>query len=200
MFSGREAADEMNREETRTKNRMNSAWRFFIPKEGGERRITFLDGALNSDDMLDIPMFYEHGYISFGKDKLDVRCTKKNEPCPLCEFDEPAYVGIFTVLEWVPWESKDGSKKGDYTRKLYVAKLQTLKKLQQKALKYRADKDLLGGLSGVTFDVTRTGPRDSRVGSDFEFVGHSSPEEIRAKVDKPEHAQPIAYADEPNIL
>lgn len=195
MRRGKAAHDELDRAEKRQKERIEKAgstYRFYIPKEGGERRLTFLDGDLNEDGMLDVSMFYEHGYIAYGTDHLDVRCTRDAEPCPLCDGDEPSYVGVFTVIEWTPWEDRDGNKH-EYRRRLYMPKIQVLRKLQKKATKN-------GGLTGVTFDVSRTGPRDFRVGGDLDFVAKNTVAEVAADLEKPEHAQPCDYANEPELV
>ncbi len=191
MMRGKAAQEELERAGKRAKEKADKAgslYRFFIPKEGGERRITFLDGDLDEEGMLDIPMFYEHGYLAYGKEKIDVRCTRKTEPCPLCDSDEADYVGVLTVIDWREWEDRDG-KKHNYARRLYVAKYMTIQKLQQKATKY-------GGLTGVTFDVIRTGKRDARVGSDFDFVGKHTLEDIGKACEEPKHAQPSNYDEE----
>ena len=195
MQRGKAAQEELERAGKRAKARAEKAgstWRFYIPKEGGERRLTFLDGDLDEEGVLDIPMFYEHGYLNHGSDKIDVRCTRQNEPCPLCDSDDPDYVGVLTIIEWTEWEDKD-KVKHVYRKRLYVAKYMTLQKLQQKATKY-------GGLTGVTFDVIRTGKRDARVGSDFDYVGRHTLEQIAGELEKPEHAQPCDYDKEPELL
>ncbi len=76
-----------------------------------------------------------------------------------------------------------------YGRRLYAAKIMTLRKQEKKALKY-------DGLTGCTFEVTRTGPRDARVGSDFDFEGRASIEEIAAELEMPEDDVPAKYEDE----
>ncbi len=195
MQRGKVAQEELARAGKRAKERAEKAgstWRFYIPKEGGERRLTFLDGNLDEEGVLDIPMFYEHGYLNHGTDKIDVRCTRQNEPCPLCDSDDPDYVGVLTIIEWTEWEDRD-KVKHNYRKRLFVAKYMTLQKLQQKATKY-------GGLAGATFDVIRTGPRDARVGSDFDYVGKHELDVIGKELTKPEHAQPCDYDQEPELV
>lgn len=206
---GAAAREEMDRAQRRQKERRERAGsmrRFFL-KPGEERRITFLDGGFDEDGMLDVPYFYEHT-VPYEARFENVFCTAKNESptdgrteaCPLCEQnDEPAYVGYFTIIEHLeePWEDSDGNKH-EYNRRIFPAKLQTLNKLQKKATKL-AEREGFDGLVGVTFDVSRSGDRVARVGDDFDFVGHHTFEELGEELEKPEHAKPSAYEDEPEL-
>lgn len=204
MMRGKAARQEREKAEKRAKERREraaSAYRFWIGKDDdGERRITFLDGDLDDDGMLDIPYLYEHNVPYEGRFS-DFRCTKAVDgECPLCEAgDEPSYVGVLTVLDMCdgeegrpdPWEDSDG-KEHFYRRRLYVAKLQTLKKLQRYADKH-------DGLAGCTFDVSRDGKQSARVGSNFDFVEKEDLEDIAGDLEKPEHADPADYENEPEL-
>jgi len=194
FLRGSEAKEEYDRAAKRAKERAERAgglFRFYI-KDSGERRITFLDGKLNEDGILDIPYVYEHT-VPFENGFANFQCTGKQEPCPLCEMgDDPSYVGFMTILEHGESKDRDGTEH-EYRRRLYVAKLQTLKKLQHKAAKYGDD------LTGVTMDVMRTGKRDARVGSDFDFVSKDDIKTIAKSLEKPEHALPVDYENEPEL-
>ena len=65
-------------------------------------QITFLDGKLDEDGMLDIPRYYEHT-IQVGSDWKHYVCTAdsdQSQPCPICEAgDKPALVGLLTVID-----------------------------------------------------------------------------------------------------
>ncbi|MEE9127851.1 MAG: hypothetical protein V3U11_11990 [Planctomycetota bacterium] len=208
MIRGSAAREEFARAQKRAKERKEKAggaFRFWL-KEGEERQVTFLDGTLDDDGMLDIPYFYEHT-VPYESRFENIRCVGRNpspedgrtEPCPLCEAgDEPAYVGILTIIDWTEYEDRDGNKH-EYARRLYPAKLQTLQKLQKKAAKL-GEKEGSDGISLVTFDIARTGDRVARVGDDFEFVGVSSRKEIAEQLDKPEHAEPADYDNEPELV
>lgn len=207
MRRGAAAREEMERAKKRAKERadkMGATFRFWL-KEGEERRITFLDGALDEDGMLDVPYFYEHT-VPYESRFENVRCVARNpspedgrtEPCPLCEGgDEPAYTGMFTVIDWTEYEDRDGEKH-EYRRRLYPAKLQTLNKLQKKAAKLSENEDT-DGIQFCTFDVARTGDRVARVGDDFDFVGVHTKDEIASELAKPEHAEPCDYDNEPDM-
>jgi hypothetical protein len=70
-----------------------------------------------------------------------------------------------------------------------VCKRDTFKRLQLKAAK-------LGGLVGVTFDVTRIGDKSPAVGSDYDFVGKNTMAEISQGTGvKIEDLVPFNYAD-----
>jgi hypothetical protein len=196
FLRGSAAKKEFDRATKKAKERAERAgsiFRFFI-KDSGERRITFLDGKLNDDGILDIPYRYEHT-VPFEGSFETFECTQKQEPCPICEQgDDPSYVGVMTIIEHGDFEDRISGDKHDYRRRLYVAKLQTLKKLQHKASKYDDD------LTGITFDVMRTGKRDARVGSDFDFVSKDPISSIAKELEKPEHAKPADYENEPGLM
>lgn len=207
MKRGAKAQGEMKRAEVRAKERADaskSLYRYWM-RPGDSRRITFLDGKLDADGMLDVGYFYEHCVPDGGK-FANVMCTLKNddpstgrsESCPICEAgDEPAYVAAFTVLDWEPWEDREG-KEHEYRRRLYVPKFKTLKKLQTKATRL-AEKEGTDGLVGVTFDVTRSSDRSERVGDDFELVECMSIEQLQEELEKPEDALPADYGQEAEL-
>lgn len=159
------AEDEARAEQA--KQDRDKLWRFWLP-EDGERQITFLDGPLDSDGMLDIYMFREHAVRINGNIKHYI-CTAESEgTCPICDEGESkaALVGVMTIIDHTPYEVKSGANAGKTiknSRKLFVAKQMTVKLLSKIAAKR-------GGLAGATFDVLRTGDKSAAVGSQFDFV------------------------------
>ena len=141
--------------------------RFWMPKDA-ETTITFLDGNLDDDGMLDIPTYLEHQLNLDGSWRNWFACTGETEPCPICEGgDSPSLVGVLTILDHTEWESKkDGTKHKD-EKKLFVAKRHTIKQLQKIASKR-------DGLRGITFDVSRIGEKAASVGDMFDFIQKKS--------------------------
>jgi len=157
-----EAAAEMAKAEA------GKMWRFYM-KEGEDRRITFLDGDINEEGMVDAATFWEHvvpmngGYANFV-------CTAEqdpSQPCPLCAMgNKPRLVGALTIIDHTDYKIKNGPKAGEILknqRKLFVATRQSLALLKKLAEKR-------GGLAGCTFDVTRIGDKSANTGTQFEFV------------------------------
>ena len=175
-------------------------YRFRLPynKDG---QITFLDGKLDDDGMLDVPRWREH-YIKVGGDSHRFVCTatiEKSVPCPICESgDEPALVGALTVIDHSEWTSTKGANAGKTyrnQRRLFVAKDATLKVLS----KY-ANKPERMGLTLCTFDVSR-GPENKHppaVGDTFDFVvKHEGFAQFAKKLGVPlEEVQPANYDEE----
>lgn len=152
--------DEKKAEERAAAN--NKMRRFYLPA-GKECKITFLDGKLDADGVLDAPMFLEHQVYKDGSWKNWFTCVKEEEPCPICEGgNDSQLVAIFTVIDHSEYKSPTTGKVYKDTRKLFVCKRNTFKMLQKKAAKQ-------GGLAGCTFDVSRTGDKDPSVGNDFDF-------------------------------
>lgn len=166
MKTGKSAQELMAQEEKKiqAKQEQNNRMRRFFMKEGESARITFLDGKLNEDGVLDIPMFREHQLYLNGSWDNFITCTQLEEPCPVCEGgSEEKLIGVMTVIDHRSYTSKANGKTYTNQRKLYVVKRGTYKLLQTRATKQ-------GGLAGCTFDVTRTGPKEAAVGNDFDFV------------------------------
>jgi hypothetical protein len=177
----------------KAKQEAGKLWRFWMPPDD-ERTITFLDGELGEDGMLDIPMFYEHQIRLNGQYENFV-CVGEQEPCPLCEKGDSrsSLVGVLTVIDHTPHKIKSGPNAGKViknTKKLFVCKRQTIKKLSKKATK-------TNGLAGCTFEVSRTGDKEPSVGSDFELLEQLGAAELMAKYElKPEDLVAANYADE----
>lgn len=145
---------------------MGKAFRFRIKYEGKkteEVTITFLDGELDEEGMLDIPYAREHTVKINGRFE-NVICTEDHDGyCPICATgDEPALVGYLSVVDHTPYTLKNGTVR-EMTRKLFVAKKATIQLLTNQASKR-------GGLTGCTYTVMRTGEREAAVGNQYDFV------------------------------
>lgn len=166
--------------------------RFFVPLSVGTGCITFLDGDL-VDGILDIPFFHEHNVNMNGKFNNFFICTQDEEPCPICEGGAPAsYVGAMSVIDHAEWKDKNGVTHRD-VRKLFVAKRDTIKLLQQYAVKR-------GGLRGCTFDVSRVGDKSPAVGSAFDFTEKLTEAQLVAKYKSkgpkdPDRSMPLNYEE-----
>jgi hypothetical protein len=139
----------------------------FRMKGGEDRKITFLDGDLDADGCLDITTYYEHT-IKIGNSIDTYVCTSEedpSQPCPLCAAGEKRYLaGLMTVIDHTPYTIKTGPKAGqvvEHQRKLYKCKHATIKVLTKYASKN-------GGLTGWTYDVSRSGgDKSPAVGDTF---------------------------------
>ena len=200
LKKGAAAKEAMQDEEAKAELRkqgQGKMWRFWVPP-GEDRQITFLDGDLDDDGMLDIPMYYEHQLRVNGNWETFV-CTAdtdQSQPCPICEKgDSQRYlVGVLTVIDHSDYKIKKGANAGKTItnqRKLFVVKQATLKLLTKLAVKR-------GGLARCTFDVSRSGEKASNVGDAFDFVQKwDTLEEIAEACEiKIEDAQPADYAAE----
>lgn len=141
-------------------------WRFRMdPQE--EFLVTFLNGELDSDAILDVPAVIEHTVETPGRWKSYV-CTADNEPCPICEANKyrPTTVGMLTILDHTRHKIMGGPKRGqiiEHQRKLYPAKRGTIKILTGRAKKH-------DGLAGCQFKIGRTDGQAPAVGNEFEFI------------------------------
>lgn len=167
---------------------------FRIP-ENEDRKITFLDGNLDEDGMLDCPMFYQHAVKLNGKWRNFV-CTQEEEgTCPICNEGEykSALVGVLTVLNHTPYIIQNGNKAGQkivHQRQLFVGKKETIKQLGKLAQKR-------GGLAGCTFDASRGNDKTAAVGNSFDFTEKRTPKELMEAYGlKPEDVEPANYDHE----
>lgn len=162
-------------------------WRFFM-KEGESRTLTFLDGTLNEDGLLDVPMVFEHTVMHAGKWENFV-CTEEHEPCPLCaEGDRHTLVGLFTIIDHTEHTIQKGPNQGKMVknqRRLFVAKRTTLKQLQKLSEKR-------GGMAGCTFEVSRTGDKSPAVGDMFDFQQQNTADELHEYFGNDDEGNPIA--------
>lgn len=164
LKKGKEAHETFAKEEHKAEQASkNNFFRFWVPKDK-ETSVTFLDGDLNSDGVLDIQFFYEHNINMNGKWGNFFICTQDEEPCPICEGGAfPTYVGLLTVIDHSEYVSKKDNLTHKDNVKLMVIKRDTVKTLQKLAVKR-------GGLRGCRFDVSRTGDKSPSVGSVFDFT------------------------------
>lgn len=165
LKKGSDAQAELKKAEAQTEARKaasGAAQRFWIP-EGGSGSITFLDGDLNEQGMLDVPVFREHQLEMNGHWRNWFACTHENEPCPICEDgNQPSLVAVMSVIDHSEYKDREGKLHKDQKR-LYVCKRDTLRLLTTKAVKK-------GGLTGWRVDVGRIGDKSANVGNDFDFV------------------------------
>jgi len=170
LMRGNKAKDAVREDEAQAEIRKAEAgkmFRFWI-KEGEEKQITFLDGDIDSDGMLDINFYYEHMIKIAGNWRtfVDTSEVDQTQPCPLTEAGSRPYLaGAMTIIDHSPYTIKSGDNAGktiQHIRKLFIAKRQTIQQLTNLAKKR-------GGLTGCTFDVTRIGKNSASVGSQFDF-------------------------------
>lgn len=199
MLKGSAAKSALAQEEAHAellKQEAGRLWSYWMP-EDSDRQVTFLDGDLDAEGMLDILMYRQHSVPLNGNWEQFV-CTAQedqSQPCPICASgDRPSLVGVMTIIDHNPHTIKKGPNQGKLiqnSRKLFIAKRNTIKILTKIAVKR-------GGLSGCTFDISRGGKNDPAVGSQFDFVQkYGKRSEIAAKFGlKEEEVQPANYAEE----
>ena len=197
FMKGKTASEAMQKDEAAAEARREAAgkaWRFRLKYEKGkdnETQITFLDGELDSDGVLDVPFLREHTVKKDGR-WSNIPCVADEEGyCPLCEQEDkpPSLVAYFTILDHTPYTDKNG-KEHTTTKRLFVAKAGTLKLLTKHAIKR-------GGLTGITFDVSRTGDKEAAVGNVFDFIDKSELEALAKDNDWSEELiEPLNYEDE----
>lgn len=174
-------------------------WRFML-KPDEDAKITFLDGELDSDGMLDVTTFYEHFMKINGKPRNFICVAETDEPeeCPICERgdqgSQKSFVGVMTVLDHRKHKIQSGPNAGKIItndRKLFLAKRATLKMLTKIALKR-------DGLAGCSFDVSRGNDKTPSVGNVFDFIlKFDSFDAIAAKFNLPmEEVTPAIYTEE----
>jgi hypothetical protein len=167
----------------------------FRMKEGEERRITFLDGDIGPDGILNITMYHEHNLQMAGGYDQYV-CTAEvdtSQPCPLCAISNKRYlVGLMTVIDHTPYTIKSGAKAGNTVqnqKKLFKCKQGTIKILSKIASKK-------GGLTGWTFDASRSGgDKTPAVGDNFipDLQWESRGAFAKEQSLKPDEVQPADY-------
>lgn len=172
LKTGKAAKETIKNEEVAAEARkaQNGKMFTFYMKPGEDRQITFLDGELDEDGMLAVPVYHEHVFQMNGSIKEFV-CTAdvdQSQPCPICEKGDsrPTMVGLLTVIDHSEHTIQSGPNAGQKRkneRRLFKAKMGTLKLLTKAAAKR-------GGLTGCTFDVSRVGEKSANVGSNFDFT------------------------------
>lgn len=173
MKKGSAAKNALQKEEAiaeQKKDEQGKLRRFWVPVDG-ESTITFLDGNLDAEGMLDNPIFYEHQVNMNGSWKNWFLCTQDEEPCPVCEGgSDPYLAGVFTVIDHNEYKASNGKVYKDQKR-LFVAKRGTLKVLQKLAAKR-------DGLAGCTFTVSRSNDKSAGVGDLFDFEQKRTPKQL----------------------
>lgn len=175
LKKGQEAHEELEKEEQKAELKQKSNVRRFWLPDGKDTSITFLDGDLDEDGLLNIPMYREHQVKMNGDWRNYFVClATKDTPCPVClDENEPYLAGVMTVIDHSEYKGKDGKHYKDQVR-LFVAKRQTINLLQMHATKR-------DGLTGCTFDVARTGNMAPGVGSFFDYTEKTPLKKILAK-------------------
>lgn len=194
LKKGREAEEELKKADAAAEARgADNVFRFWIPYDepDSERRITFLDGDVDDDGLLTLPMYYEHNVYMNGRWGNHFVCLAAETSCPICESGESnaGLVGVATVVDHTPYVIKSGDRKGEEIkdqRKLFVCPRGTVKLLHKIAKKR-------GGLAGVTLDVSRSGKKAARVGDMFDFVAKTDMKKIREKLG--EETEPFDYGE-----
>jgi len=197
LMRGAQAKQAIVEEENRVeaaKAQSGKMWSFrMAPNE--ERKITFLDGDLDSDGALDCYLYHQHTVKIAGKFQNYI-CTREAEGhCPICDAGEskPTLVGVLTVIDHTPYTITSGQNQGQVVknrRRLFVFKPQTYKILVKKASKHQ-------GLAGVTFEVTRGDEKSPSVGNQFDFVEKLDGDQLVSKYDlQEEDIQPADYGEE----
>lgn len=158
----------------RDAERENGVFRFYL-KPDQEKTITFLDGDLDEDGDLENICFYEHTINTKGYPKyVCINDPSEGVECPICATgdSQPYFATVFTVLVHESWSTKkDPTNVHECSIQLFVAKSGVADKLRKKAKKQ-------GGLTGVTFEVSRSNAEAYNVGDDFEFVQKDTMEDL----------------------
>jgi len=185
---GKASANAMAKDQQRAKERqeqMGKTWRFLLDK-GEEARLTFVDGNLTEEGVLDVLTYREH-YIHASKSRYV--CTQDVEPCPICEQGgregDAKLVGALTVIDHRVREGEKATYKDQ--RRMFVATRPVLQILQGLAAKR-------GGLAGCTFDVKRPDEKNSPgCGNIFDFIEHNDPKVLVKKyIGKDKDNKPVA--------
>ena len=160
--------------------------RFWMP-QGASTSITFLDGDLTEEGLLDTAACYEHQVKKGGHWLNWYPCTQEEEPCPICEDGHsPVLVAFFTIIDHAKFNDREGKTRQN-ERRLFACKRDTFKLLQQIATKR-------GGLAGCKFDVSRIGEKAPNVGSHFDFDSKVDLPDLSKLYDiDPEQCQPYDY-------
>ena len=147
--------------------------RFWLP-ENKSAKMTFLDGFMDKTGLLQTVSYWEHQVELNGTWRNWFVCVSEEEPCPICEErSRPSFVSVFTVIDHSQFTDGEGHLR-EHERKLFIAKKDTFKLLQQMASNR-------GGLAGNQFEVSRIGSKAAAVGSNFDFIRKYKYEELLAE-------------------
>lgn len=166
--------DKADAEAEARKEAANQVRRYWMPPDK-ENQITFLDGELDSDGMLEATSYWEHNLKLNGHWRNWFPCTQVQEPCPICDGGDSnaALVSVFTVIDHGQYTDGKGVKHQHEIR-LFACKREVFRRLQKIAAKR-------GGLKGCTFDVSRVNDKSAGCGDVFEFVEKQSIADIKKK-------------------
>lgn len=140
----------------------NKVNRFWMPQDT-EGQITFLDGDVDAEGVLNANSYWEHQLKLNGHFRNWFPCTQLEEVCPICEGGEQAaLVTVFTVIDHKPYTDKNG-KEHKNQKRLFACKREVYRRLQKLAAKHK-------GLKGITFDVSRGGDKSPNCGDTFDFA------------------------------
>jgi hypothetical protein len=141
-----------------------STSRFWMPPDT-TRRIMFLDGE---------PFcFHEHSVLMGGNWRNYFVCPLKNgleSSCILCDYDKANryYIGFLTCIDFRSWDDSRGFMH-ENERILYGAKIGSKERpgVLRKILRLR---ERYGDLTGLIFEVYRSGARSPNIGDEFTFI------------------------------
>lgn len=148
-----EAEKKQKEQEARQTNKVR---RFWIPRDS-TTTVVFLDD--------NPPVFEEHQRQIGGSWQNWDTCKRQfGETCTICDNGTYAYTaGAYTILNRNEWTSKRSGKTYKDTKELFIAKMDTLKKLKQISKKR-------GGLRGCVFEITRSdSDKSPSTGDMFDF-------------------------------
>lgn len=155
-----------------------AGFRFWL-KVGGENRITFIDGVLDTDGALAIPYWYEHRLMIANRLQNIVCYETLHDagPCPVCNHNHRTQlVAGLSIINHTPYTIQSGQNAGktlQHRRQMFVAPRTAIGTLQKLAEKR-------GGLVGHCFDVHRKENKDPRVGSVYDYVGLVTQEQVNS--------------------
>lgn len=144
------------REQEFAETKTGIARMLFWLKPGGEGKIIMVDGQ---PFMCRVHEIVPNG--DYKKKTIKVCLTLLGLECPYCAADiKMDEVGCFTVINCAKWTDRQ-NKEHQYTLQIMMNKLQTLKLLSKMAEKKGDD------LTGVLFEVLRSGEKSPRTGDSF---------------------------------
>lgn len=180
------------------------AWRFSLAYNES-KEITFVDGDLADNGMLDIASWNEHSILLNNRWGNHFVCLDNVADddgnlmtCPICERgDRPSLVSVMTVIVHTPYTAKKTGKVSVDMPQLFVAKRTTKAQLEAIARKR-------GGLAGVTMEISRSDDKMSaRSGNIFTVLDQNPIEDLVEKYEWPEgntKFKPLDYEFESNYM
>lgn len=169
---GQSTSEAIEAEKARLEEGNKSKANRFWMRSGTTQELTFLDGDLTENGVLDAVIYREHSYFQNGNWRNWTVCLADEGDCPLCDSSgkEGYLAAAFTVIDHSSFKTKAGKLIED-TRKLLVCKIGVLEQLQQIAAEN-------GGLTGLTLKVSRTSGEAAATGDEFSVISSTPIEEI----------------------